>query len=66
MEPARKKKKSGKHVTRRMMLPLPENLYEQLRILAERNCRPMGWEVQKILMDHLAAEGLWPPPGSEK
>ena len=36
--------------------------YQQLKELADRNSRPLIWQVRLILHAALKAEGLWPPP----
>ena len=62
----RRKKKSGKHCTKRIMLPLPEDVYRHLQELAERNNRPLGWEARGIIVEYLKTVGLWPPPDKPK
>jgi hypothetical protein len=43
------------------MLRVPEDLYLQFKKLAERNDRPMSWELRRILVEILTTNGLWPP-----
>jgi hypothetical protein len=60
----RKRKKPGssedRHLSHRM-LRVPEDLYLQFKKLAERNDRPMSWELRRVLVELLTANGLWPP-----
>jgi len=43
------------------MVRLPDDIASTLRALAERNCRPLTWELRRIIIAQLQAEGLWPP-----
>jgi hypothetical protein len=44
-----------------MMLPVSEELHEQLKKLSEKNLRPLNMEVHRILTEELARQGMWPP-----
>lgn len=46
----------------RSMVAVPPDLHEQLKKLADRNGRPISWELRRILKRELEQEGLWPPP----
>jgi hypothetical protein len=54
-----------RHLSHRM-LRVPEDLYLQFKKLAERNDRPMSWELRRALVELLTANGLWPPEEQEK
>lgn len=56
-----KPRTADRHRPRRMVSLSPE-LHEQLALLADRNGRPLNWEVRLALEAHLKANGLWPPP----
>jgi hypothetical protein len=49
----------------RNMVALHPDLHRQLKKLAERNNRPLSWELRKLIIDHLEQEGLWPPEPEE-
>jgi hypothetical protein len=44
------------------MVSLTPKIYEQLQLLAEKNDRPLNWELRSIVLKALVAAGLWPPP----
>jgi hypothetical protein len=48
-----------------MMVRLPEDVHRQLKLLAERNNRPLTWELRGVLIKHLEENGLWPPGPEE-
>jgi 5-methylcytosine-specific restriction endonuclease McrA len=41
---------------------LPADAHRQLKKLAEREKRPVNWQLRLIVEDALQAAGLWPPP----
>jgi predicted DNA-binding protein len=43
------------------MIALSPELHQQLKKLAERERRPLSWEVRYILTRYLEENGLWPP-----
>jgi hypothetical protein len=43
------------------MVRLPVDVHAQLKKLAERNHRPLSWELRMVLIKHLEENGLWPP-----
>jgi hypothetical protein len=45
----------------RKMVAFKGDVYEQLKVLAERNGRPVSWEIRLMSIAHLKANGLWPP-----
>jgi predicted DNA-binding ribbon-helix-helix protein len=56
-----KKPSADRHGPRRTISLNPEE-YQQLQALADRNNRPVLWQLRMILHQALKAEGLWPPP----
>lgn len=62
------RKKSDRHKPRKSIALTPDQ-YEALRVLAERNARPLLWEARIAVMAHLKANGLWPfkqqPPADQ-
>jgi hypothetical protein len=56
-------RKKDRH-RRRQMIGMSPEMHQQLHKLAERNGRPLSWEVRRILMQALAEAGLWPPSES--
>jgi hypothetical protein len=61
MQVMAKKKLNIERRQRRMMLPVSEELHEQLKLLATKNLRPLNLEVHRILTEELSRSGLWPP-----
>jgi hypothetical protein len=49
----------------RSMVALPPRMHRQLKKLAERNNRPVSWELRHVVQKHLEENGLWPPAGDE-
>jgi hypothetical protein len=56
-----KKPKAGDRHGPRNLVNVPPEVHAQLRKLAERNCRPISWELRLALIKHLEEAGLWPP-----
>ena len=54
---------TDRHGPRRTISLRPDE-YEQLQRLADRNNRPLLWQLRMILHEALREEGLWPPPSS--
>lgn len=48
-----------RHLSRNMVR-LPPAVHRQLKRLAERNNRPLSWELRRIVIDALEQNGLWP------
>lgn len=46
---------------KRSSVNIPPRLHAQLVKLAERNTRPLNWQLRAIIEAALSAEGLWPP-----
>jgi hypothetical protein len=44
------------------LVRLPADVHQQLKKLADRNNRPMSWELRHLVIRHLEENGLWPPP----
>jgi hypothetical protein len=44
------------------MVRVQDDVHELMKQLAERNSRPLSWEVRLALIAHLQAAGMWPPP----
>jgi hypothetical protein len=64
MKPKRKNPPSSNQKDRHLpfrFVRLPEQLHRQMKKLAERNNRPLSWELRALLIEHLTANGLWPP-----
>lgn len=59
-------KKGDRHKGSRHTVTLRKDEYDQLALLAERNDRPLLWELRRILHAALKEEGLWPPEQSEQ
>jgi hypothetical protein len=53
-----------RHKPRRTISFTPQ-VYEAIARLADRNHRPIGWEAERIILEALEAEGLWPPAEGE-
>jgi hypothetical protein len=64
-EPAQKPRTADRHRPRRTVSLAPE-LYDQLAVLADRNGRPVYWEIRRALQEHLRENGLWPPAAAEE
>ncbi len=60
-KPDRRKKGNKDRHGPGKMVRLPLNIHTQLAILAERNDRPLAWQIRRALIEHLQANGLWPP-----
>ena len=45
----------------RSMVRVPDDVYQQLKLLAEQNARPVTWELRLIITEALKKAGLWPP-----
>lgn len=61
-KPGRPKK--DRHVNRKLV-GLDGDLHAALTALAERNSRPLTWELRRIAIEALTREGLWPlAPGA--
>lgn len=43
------------------MVRVPLDVYEQLRLLAERRARLISHELRQVLIKELETEKLWPP-----
>jgi hypothetical protein len=56
------KPRTGDRHRPRRTVNLPPELYDQLAVLADRNGRPLNWEIRRALQEHLRQNGLWPPP----
>jgi hypothetical protein len=52
----------AKKTVKQVMIRVPEDLYAQFIVLAERRYRTITGELRHVLEEVLAAEGLWPPP----
>lgn len=69
--PAMAKKKptspgsSDRHKPRRSVA-LPPELVDLVEALAEKNRRPLVWEIRIALEEHLRAAKMWPPPEETK
>ncbi len=65
-QPAEGQQSSGKdrHASR-TMVRLQQDVHRQLKKLAERNSRPLTWELRLALIHHLEEAGLWPPGPEE-
>lgn len=67
---AKKRGKGGKppdedrHLSH-AMVRLPADVHQQLKILAERNNRPLTRELRALIIRHLEENDLWPPEGQE-
>jgi hypothetical protein len=59
-----KGKAEDKHAPRSMVGISPQ-LHQQLKILADRNGRPVSWELRLLIQRHLEANGLWPPEAEQ-
>jgi hypothetical protein len=64
---AQEKKKKGaepskdRHVAKNM-IRVSDLIYQQLKLLASENQRPVSWEIRLALIRHLEQHGKWPPP----
>lgn len=58
----KKPSRSADRHRKRHMIGLRPAEHDALQELADRNHRPLLWQLRLILHDALAAEGLWPPP----
>lgn len=56
-----KDRKLDRHADRHLVT-VKGDLFRQLKKLAERDDRPLSWQLRRLLVAGLAAEGLWPPP----
>jgi hypothetical protein len=54
--------KADRH-TSRTLVGIPKDVHAQLAKLAERNNRPLTWELRALIIKELEAAKLWPPPG---
>ena len=45
----------------RKMLWIADEIHAQLKLLAEKNDRPMSREIRAAVIKHLRESGLWPP-----
>ena len=54
-----KKRTTDRHKPRRT-ISFPLDLYDALSKLAEKNQRPLQWQVHLVLKAALIKEGLWP------
>jgi hypothetical protein len=45
----------------RMMVGVDPTIHQQLKRLAEKNGRPLTWEIRRIFLKALQENGLWPP-----
>lgn len=54
---------ADKHASKKMFR-VPDDIHRQLKILADRNDRPMSREIRAALIRHLRDNGLWPPAES--
>lgn len=61
--PQTEERKDSRHGPRNM-IALPDDVYEGLKELAERNDRPITRQVKSIIIEVLRREGLWPRPAS--
>lgn len=59
-----KPRTADRHKKRRMIGLHPRE-YDALKVLADRNNRPVLWQLRMILHDGLRAEGLWPPASAQ-
>lgn len=57
-------KKADRHKSRRTVA-LSDEMYEAIQQLANRNKRPVLWEVRLALEEHLRKAGLWPDEEEE-
>jgi hypothetical protein len=44
-----------------MMVGVDPTIHQQLKRLAEKNGRPLTWEIRRIFLKALQENGLWPP-----
>jgi predicted DNA-binding protein len=58
--PKKKSSKPAADKTRHVRIPI--HLLNGLEVLAERNGRPMTWELKILIEKHLKENGVWPPP----
>jgi predicted transcriptional regulator len=56
---AKKKVNADRHRSK-AMVRLDDEVHAQLKKLAERNNRPLSWEIKSILIKALERAGLWP------
>lgn len=60
-----KPRTADRHVDRNMV-SLPGDMYRQLKTLADRNGRPVSWEIRLLIKKHLEANQLWPPTSDDQ
>ncbi len=65
MDRMAKKRSADRHKDRHMMA-VPGNLHDGLRLIAERNGRPISWELRLLLRKFLAENGIDPETGKPK
>jgi hypothetical protein len=64
LDMAKKKPKGGdrdRHQAR-ALVGIPLDVHQQLKRLAEKNNRPLTWELRAALVKFLEENGMWPPP----
>lgn len=54
----RKQNRSGSRHVDRHMVSLPGHIYDRLKIIADRNVRPLRWEMLLALEKYLTDNGL--------
>jgi hypothetical protein len=45
----------------RQMVGVDPDIHQQLKLLAQRNSRPLTWELRLLFIKALRENGLWPP-----
>lgn len=51
--------KKDRH-TSRVLVGIPGDVHRQLKKLAEKNGRPLTWELRALIVKALETAGLWP------